>query len=110
VPCFVVTPEVRQDLVERSGTYTFVTEGIQHALRRARAAAGERNVCLMGADIAQRCLMAGLLDELHLHLAPVLIGTGTRLFDHLGTEHVELERTGVIESPYATHLRFRVVK
>lgn len=65
---------------------------------------------MMGADIAQQCLRPGLLDELHLHLAPVLIGAGTRLFDHLGAEHIELKRTSVIESPHVTHLRFRIIK
>lgn len=110
LPCFVVTHQAREDLVRQSGTFTFVTEGIQGALQRARAAAGERDVCLMGAEIAQQCLSAGLLDELHIHLAPVLIGDGRRLFDHLGTGPIELERTSVIQSPYVTHLRFRVVK
>ncbi len=78
VPCFVVTHEARDDLVQQSGTYTFVTEGIHGAVRQAWAAAGERDVCVMGADIAQPCLRASLLDELHLHLAPVLIGAGIR--------------------------------
>ncbi len=110
VPCFVVTHEARGDLVKPGGTFTFVTEGIEAALQRAKAASGARDVCLMGADIAQQCLSAGLLDELHLHLAPVLIGTGIRLFDHLDAGHIELERTSVIESPYVTHLRFRIVK
>jgi dihydrofolate reductase len=106
----VVTHEIREDLVKQSGIYTFITEGIEGAVQRARAAAGSRNVCLMGADIAQQCLRVGLLDELQLHLAPVLIGKGSRLFDHLDTDHIELERTSVIESPFVTHLRFRVVK
>jgi dihydrofolate reductase len=109
-PCFVVTHEARAELIKQNGTFTFVAEGIDGAVQRARAAAGSRNVCLMGADIAQQCLSVGLLDELHLHLAPVLMGTGTRLFDQTGTDHIELERTRVIESPYVTHLRFRVVK
>jgi dihydrofolate reductase len=110
VPCFVITHEARDELVKDSGTFTFVTDGIESALLQAQAAAGENDVCLMGADIAQQCLRAGLLDEMHIHVAPVLIGGGRRLFDHLGAKHIELERTRVIESPYVTHLRFRVVK
>ncbi len=111
-PCFVVTHQAQEVLDMRSGTFTFVTDGIEVALQRARTAAGARDVCLMGADIAQQCLSAGLLDELHLHLAPVLIGAGTRLFDHLDLDagRIELERTSLIDSPYVTHLRFRIVK
>jgi dihydrofolate reductase len=109
VPCFVVTHRAREDLVEPSGTFTFVTEGTERAVQRARAAAGERDVCLMGADIAQQCLTAGLLDELHLHVAPMLIGDGRRLFGRPGAGHIELEPTSVIQSPHVTHLRFRVV-
>ena len=62
------------------------------------------------ADVSQQFLEADLVDEIRIQLAPVLMGDGRRLFDHLGTEHVELERSAVIESPYVTHLRFRVVK
>jgi riboflavin biosynthesis pyrimidine reductase len=67
-------------------------------------------VCVMGADVAQQFLRAGLVDVLHLHLAPVLLGAGRPPFGRLATGHVELRRTGVVESPYATHLRLRVVK
>lgn len=63
-----------------------------------------------GANIAQQCLKVGLVDEMQIHLVPVLLGAGIRLFDHTGAERIKLERTGVIESPSATHLRFRVVK
>jgi len=63
-----------------------------------------------GADIAQQYLRAGLIDEVQIHLVPVLLGAGIRLFDHLGTEQIRLERTRAIESPFATHLRFRVIK
>ncbi|AWS45345.1 deaminase [Streptosporangium sp. 'caverna'] len=109
-PSFVLTHEVREELAMKSGTFTFVTDGVESALRLARAAAGEKNVIVMGADVSQQILRAGLLDEIHLQIAPVLIGEGRRLFDHLGTDHIELERTRVIESPHATHLEFRVVK
>jgi dihydrofolate reductase len=64
----------------------------------------------MGASLPQQCLRAGLLDEVQIHLVPVLLGAGVRLFDHLGTEHIELEIMRVVASPGVTHLRFRVVQ
>lgn len=84
----------------RHSRYEFVTDGIQSALAQTRAAAGDKNVTVMGgAKTAQQCVRAGLLDEIDIHLVPVLLGDGTRLFDHLGTEPIELERLRVIESP-----------
>ncbi|HKT02461.1 MAG TPA: dihydrofolate reductase family protein [Rugosimonospora sp.] len=109
VPCFVLTHRGRDQLPMRSGTFTFVTDGIHSALRRAQAAARGRHINLMGADVTQQYLRAGLVDEVQLQLSPVLLGSGKRLFEHLGTG-LELERTGVAESPYVTHLRYRVVK
>jgi len=110
VPCFVLTREARDDLVTATGTFTFVTDGIESAVHRARAAAGDKDVLVMGGPtIAQEALRAGLLDEIRLHMVPVLFGAGTRLFDDLGTKHIELEPTEVVASPAATHLRFRVV-
>ena len=89
--------------------FTFVTDGIRSALDQARAVAGDKDVGIGGgANVIQQYLAAGLVDELRLHVAPVLLGTGKRLFDHLGDETIELERTAVIESPYATHLYFTV--
>ena len=61
-----------------------------------------------GANVAQQCISAGLLDEIRLHLVPILLGDGIRLFDHIGTKQIELESTRVIESPGVTHLWFRV--
>jgi len=110
VPCFVLTHEDREEIVKKSGTLTFVTDGIESALQRARAAAGEKDVRLMGANIAQQFLRAGLLDEIQINLVLVLLGDGIRLFDNLGTEQTALERTRVIESPGVTHIRFGVVK
>ncbi|KAB8180080.1 dihydrofolate reductase family protein [Microbispora catharanthi] len=74
-------------------------------------AAGEKNVLVMGgANIAQQFVKAGLVDEIQIQLVPVLLGAGTRLFDNLGADHIELERTMLNESPHVTHLRFRVVR
>jgi dihydrofolate reductase len=92
-------------------TFTFVTEGIEAALEQARAAAGDRNVSLAGgASIPQQYLKAGLVDELQIHVAPVFLGGGVRLFESLGDDRPELELTRVVDSPTVTHLRYRVLK
>ena len=111
VPCFVVTHHHRDTVIKGSAPFTFVTDGVESALRQARAAAGEKSVTVMGGTgLAQEFVRAGLLDEMQIHLVPVLLSAGTSLFERLGTESIELERTSVIETPGATHLRFRVLK
>src|SRR5215210_2906460 len=110
VPTFVVTRTVPQEWVYEGSPFTFVTEGIQSAVEQAKAVAGEKDVAVGAASIVQQCLRAGLLDEIHVDLVPVLLGDGVRLFDHLGTEHVELEKTRVIEDPDVIHMTFRVVR
>ena len=112
VPVFVLTHHARETVTKKGGTsYTFVTDGIEAAFERARAAAGDRNVAIGGgADVVQQYLRAGLLDELQIHVAPVLLGGGVRLFGDLDTAPVGLEITRVIESPAVTHLRYRVVR
>jgi dihydrofolate reductase len=107
-PVFVVTHHERERLELGETTFTFVAD-VEAAVEEARAAAGERDVLVAGgASVAQQILGAGLLDEMQLHVVPVLLGDGTRLFDNgVG---VELERTRVIDSPRVTHLRFRVVR
>jgi dihydrofolate reductase len=111
VPCFVVTHEAREDLETKTGTFAFVTNGIERAVRRAQAAAVEKDVLVMGGPtVVQQAVRAGLVDELALHVAPVLLGAGSRPLPQLGPEDIELERIEVLASPRATHLRFRVVK
>ncbi len=112
MPVFVVTHEAREPLPMQGGTtYTFVTDGIEAALERARAAAGDKNVGIWGgADIMRQYLKAGLLDEMQIHLIPVLLGGGIRLFEDFDPEGIELRRASSIETPGATHLRFEVVK
>jgi dihydrofolate reductase len=112
MPVFVVTHQPRERLVKEGGTtFTFVTDGIESALQQAKAAAGDKNVNIAGgAGTVQQFIRAGLLDELEIHLAPLLCGKGIRLFDKMGPEHVELEIMRVVASPKVTHLRFRVVK
>jgi dihydrofolate reductase len=110
VPTFVVTHTVPQDWAYEGSPFTFVTDGVESAVEQARAAAEDKNVAVGAASIAQQCIRAGLLDEIHVDLVPVLLGGGVRLFEHLGTEPIRLERTRVIEAPGVTHLTFRVVK
>jgi len=112
VPVFVLTHHPRETVIKEGGTsFTFVTDGIEAALEQARAGAGEEDVLIGGgASVVQQALKAGLLDELQIHLAPVLLGDGVRLFDRLEGVPVELEATRVIESPAVTHLNYRVVK
>ena len=87
---------------------TYVAD-VTTAMSEARRAAGSRNVLVHGAGTAQLALAAGVLDELEIHLIPVLLGRGRRLFDNLGPEHVELERTRVLEGEDGvTHLHYRV--
>jgi dihydrofolate reductase len=107
---FVVTHTIPQEWVRPGSPFTFVTDGVESAIEKAKQAAGDKNVDLMGASIAQQCLKASLLDEIQIDLAPVLLGGGVRLFDHLGNAPIELERIKVVEAPGVTHLRFRVVK
>lgn len=90
--------------------YTFV-QGIEDALARAQEAAGDKDISVMGgANIAQQFIEAGLLDEISIHLVPVLFGNGLRLFENHGSKHIQLETTEVIDTKEATHLRFRVIQ
>ena len=111
VPVFVVTHHDRPPSAKEGGTtFHFVTDGIEAAFEQARAAAGDKDVSLGGgASIIQQYLKAGLIDEMQVHLVPILLGAGTRLFDNLEGAAVELECTRVIEAPGVTHLRYRVV-
>jgi dihydrofolate reductase len=110
VPIFVPTHHVPDKAAKGGSMFTFVTDGVERAVEQAKAVAGDKNVNVNGASIAQQCLRADLLDEMHLHLVPVLLGDGIQLFERTGTEHIELERTGLIEVSGVTHLRFRIVK
>jgi len=109
-PLFVVTHKAPAESPE-GGVYTFVTDGIERALAQARAVAGEKDISVMGgASIGQQYIAAGLVDEISIHLVPVLFGSGTRMFEHLGAKHIQLEALDTVGTPVATHLRFRVVK
>ena len=92
-------------------TFHFVTDGIESALEQARDAAAGKDVLLWGgAQIAQQYLAAGLLDELELHVVPVVLGDGARLFDNLRDTEVQLEQVRAVEAPGVTHLKYRSVK
>jgi dihydrofolate reductase len=110
-PVFVLTHHAREPLVLKGTTFTFVTDGLDSAIDDARAAAAEQDVLVAGgADTIDQAIRAGLVDELQLHLAPVLLGAGARLFDGVAPELPRFEIIQVIESPLVTHLRYRVVR
>jgi len=110
VPVFVLTHHAREPEAKQGGTtFTFVTDGIDSALEQARAAAGDKDVLLAGGgSVAQQYLRAGLLDELQIHVAPMLLGGGVRLFEGRVDPGLSLESTRVIASPSVTHLRYAV--
>jgi dihydrofolate reductase len=106
VPCFVVT---HRPLATADPVFTFVSDGIERALAKAQEVAAEKRVGLMGANIDQQFLAAGLVDEIRIHLIDVLLGGGRRLFDQL-PERIELERTGLSQTDGVTHLEYRVIR
>lgn len=110
MPVFVVTSRPHPVRTVGKTSYTFVTGGIRAALELAREAAGNQAVSVAGgARVVQQFLDGGLADEMQLHVAPVLVGGGTRLFEHLGPSLPRLEQTRVRESANATHIRYRLV-
>jgi dihydrofolate reductase len=110
-PVFVLTHHPREPLVKQGGTnFTFVTDGIESAVEQARAAAGGKDVAVAGgASAIQQTLNAGLVDELQVHVVPVFLGGGVRLFEGIDPD-IELELARVVDSPAVTHLRYRVLK
>jgi dihydrofolate reductase len=109
-PVIVLQSQARAPVKKGKTQFHFVTDGIESAVAQAQVIAGEKNVALHGASSVQQALQAGLLDEFHLNIASVLLGEGVRLFDHLGSEPIHLERMRMLETPGAVHLSFRVVK
>lgn len=108
VPVFVVTHQPPEDVGEFNGA--FVTDGLESAIKQAQDVAGDKIVALNSPDIARQALKSGLLDELSLHIVPVLLGGGVRLFDHLGTGAIELECTQATNAKKVIHMTFRVIK
>jgi dihydrofolate reductase len=110
VPIFVLTRQVPQEKPKENEnlTFTFVTEGIESAIAQAKAAAGDRDVQIIGgASTAQQALMSGLVDELQIDIMPVLFNDGLRLFENIDAD-IELEKIRVVDMPVRTHLSFRV--
>ncbi|MFL5738307.1 MAG: dihydrofolate reductase family protein [Actinomycetota bacterium] len=112
VPVFVLTHHAREPLgAEGEPPFTFVTEGITTALEMAEQAAGGKDVLVGGsASVANQYLAAGLLDQIDLHLVPMFLGDGLRVFDDAALAGVTLEQERVVEAPGVTHLRYRVVR
>jgi dihydrofolate reductase len=110
VPAFVVTHQVPEGWPRPGSTVQFVTDGIESAVARATAAAGAKAVFMHGAQTIQQCLDAGLLDEIHVDLAAVLLGKGVRLFDHVANGPVVLGNPKVVSGMGVTHLRYPVQK
>jgi dihydrofolate reductase len=109
-PVFVVTHHDRQPLTLTDTTITFVTDGVESAVTRARQAAGDQDVLLAGgADVINQALSAGLVDQVQLHVVPLLLGDGSRLFDGVGPD-VRLEQVSALEAPGVAHLTYRVVR
>lgn len=114
VPIFVLTHRPPEKMPKQTDdlTFTFVTDGIESAIRQAKVAAGDKEINIIGApSTAQQCLEAGLPDELHVDIMPVLLGGGLRPFENIDTEQIELERLSVMELPGGrTHFKFRIIK
>ncbi len=108
-PVFILTHHPREPVVMEGGTtFHFVTDGIESALDQAKDAAGGKDVMLSGGgQVVQQYLAAGLLDELELHVVPVVLGDGARIFDNLGDAEVQLEQVRAVEAPGVTHLKYR---
>jgi dihydrofolate reductase len=111
VPVFVLTHHPREPVPMEGGTtFHFVTDGIESALEQARAAAGDGDVQIAGgADVVQQYLKAGVVDEFQVHIAPIFLGGGVRLFDGLGNDEIKVEVIRAVESPLVTHLKYRVL-
>ncbi len=109
IPHFIVTHNPPQEWLGEDSPFVFVTEGVETAVSLAQQAAGDKNVGVGGSQIVQQCLQAGLIDEIHIELAHILLGSGIRLFDNLADYAIDLEKIQVIDTPDVTHLQFRVV-
>ncbi len=107
VPIFILSR--RPEAEEAQWPLVTYMNDVEAAMAAAREAAGEKDVMVHGAGTAQLALAAGVLDELQIHLIPVLLGEGRRLFEHLGADHIELEQARILEGAGVTHLRYRVM-
>lgn len=109
IPIYVLTHEVPETYLEDNTSFTFITDGIESAVQHAKEAANGKNVSVGTASIAGQCIRAKLLDEMHLHVSPIILGNGIRLFDKIGTEHVKLESEKVIDGSDVIHIKYRLL-
>lgn len=107
---FVLTHRPHESLHRGPTTFIFVTDGMESALEQAQAAADGKPVGLMGADVSQQYLKAGLVDEMQIHIANVLLGAGRPLFANIGDKPIKLERIGIVATPAVTHVRYRIIR
>jgi dihydrofolate reductase len=109
IPQFVVTHNAREPLNIGSLTFEFVTGGVGQVIKKAKKAAGKKNVAILGHSVGQQCLEAGLVDEIVIHLYPIIFGNGLRFIDELNTLPLELERIEIVSTTQVTSMRFRVL-
>jgi dihydrofolate reductase len=109
-PAFIVTHRVPQEWVKEGSPFIFVTDGVESAIHQAKQAAADKDVVLCTSSILQQALHAGLVDEIYVDVAPLLLGRGVRLFDNFGESPIGMENIRTIQAPGVTHLGFRVVK
>ena len=107
VPCFVVSHNAREPIIKGSTTFTVVTDGLESAVGQARAAAGDKDVEVMGADLTRQLLSAGLIDELAITLVPIVLGGGATLFGGLPPDAARFEQIDARSSQTVTHIRYR---
>src|SRR4026208_151334 len=109
-PAFIVTHNVPQEWVKEGSPFIFITDGVESAIRQAKKAAGDKDVVICTPSILQQAVRAGLVDEIHVDVAPILLGSGVSLFNQLGIGPINLECIRALQTPHVTHLGFRVVK
>jgi dihydrofolate reductase len=111
VPVVVVTHRPPASVPQGTTPFVFATEGVADAVDQAQSLAGDATVVVMGgASVARQALNAGAIDELQIHVTPVLLGEGVRLFEDAGASTIELEKTRVVDAPDVTHVRYRILK
>lgn len=109
-PTVVLTHNPPPEWIKEGSPFIFVTDGIESAIRKAKEAAGDKDIAVATPSLMQQALKAGLLDEIHIDLVPVLLGQGTRLFEYLGIEPLELDIVEIVPAPGVTHMTYRVKK
>jgi dihydrofolate reductase len=110
VPIVVLTHRIPQEWVKPGSTFTFVTDGVASAIEKAKKIAGDKAVAVGAPSVVKQCLQAGLMDEIHIDLVPVLLFDGIRLFDHLGIQPMDMEIVEVNATAEVVHLTFRIIK